>query len=441
MRIVSRHQFGKSQFHGIVTSTALLAFIACAGPSSDAEQEDESEEQSSETSDESSSAITSSDEEDTGDEENSEASDTPSDPSSDEAESTDDVSSEITDTSSSEASSESDADSDASSGDDESESEQSSDLTQDESSESDSSSGEDDADANVLQLVISVDWEGMQISESNLAVMESFRDDFPEVPITHFLNAAYFTKPDADGAQIVEQTRRVLRDHDELGLHIHGWQSLFEASGVTFRTTPTFWGSVSGCEYDCGHQVAISAYSTEELRRVIAFSLDELESHGFGRATSFRSGGWMGRANVLEALAAEGIERDNSAVATVFFDDEAWQVENLYAWLTELWAGITRTSQPYRVTTPAGEILEIPDNGALADYVTGDEMLEVYQACLAYKRAHPQEHVTLNFGFHHETAQSYVGRVEDGLRKIYAAAEADGVRIEAVTTQEMRVSN
>jgi hypothetical protein len=111
-------------------------------------------------------------------------------------------------------------------------------------------------------LVVTVDWEGLNLSDDNLAAMRALRERFPEIPLVQFLNAAYFTKPDADADAVQARIASVLRDGDELGLHIHGWKRLFEAAGVSYRPSPTFRGpdeSGPACDYDCGHAVPISA--------------------------------------------------------------------------------------------------------------------------------------------------------------------------------------
>lgn len=150
----------------------------------------------------------------------------------------------------------------------------------------------------------------------------------------------------------------------------------------------------------------------------------------------------MGRTNVLIALIREGFKRDASAVATSHFDDEFFTESVWYGWLTSLWPNIRPHSQPYLKEVQDKEdtlsILEIPDNGALADYVKASEMVKVYQACLAYKQTHPQEAVSMNFGFHDVNAFRYLERVTQGIEKIRALAAKDGVKIVPVTSETMK---
>lgn len=291
-----------------------------------------------------------------------------------------------------------------------------------------------------LELVVSVDWEGRDLTEANLHAMEAFRERFPDVPLTQFVNAAYYTKIGANAADVTARINRGIRSRDERGLHVHGWKRLFEASGVTFRKTPTFWGPThplsNDCNQDCGHEVPISAYTVDELRKVFRFSLDTLAANGLGRAKSFRTGGWMARSNVLEALVREGILRDNSAVNQPFLKEEIGTLP-LSTWLGELWPNVTDTSQPYLIDTPAGPIVEIPDNGALADYVSPTDMMRVYGACVTAKKASPKTSIAINLGFHQETAAKYLPVLIQALDLMFAQAKKDGLTLRGTTTDRL----
>lgn len=292
-----------------------------------------------------------------------------------------------------------------------------------------------------IQLLVTVDWEGRDLADKNLQAMKDLHSRFPQVKLVHFLNAAYFTKADTDANAVRGRIASVIAPGDEMGLHIHGWRRLFDASGVTFKPSPTFWGTSllpSECIGDCGHEVPISLYSASELRQVVRFSLDTLESHGFGRARSFRCGGWMANDSVREAIAAEGLVRDESAVPTAFL---APQLEGrpLYEWLRGLWSETNATSQPYTIPTAAGDLVEVPDNGALADYVSADQMVKTFEANRDVFRGDRRQTVVVSIGFHQETAASFVPQLEAALTRIYATADRERLPLESVTTDAVVV--
>ncbi|MBX3224978.1 MAG: hypothetical protein KF795_30960 [Labilithrix sp.] len=292
-----------------------------------------------------------------------------------------------------------------------------------------------------IQLLVTVDWEGRDLRDANIQAMRDLHTRFPQVKVVHFLNAAYFTKGDSDAEYAKQRIASTIAPGDEKGLHIHGWKRLFEASGVTFKSTPTFWGTSlrpNECIYDCGHEVPISLYSAAELRKVVRFSLDKLDEHGFGGAKSFRCGGWMAKDSVREAVAAEGLVYEQSAVPTAFLQPKL-QGTPVLGWLGELWEGTTETSQPYTIETSAGRLTEVPDNGALADYVSADQMVGTFEANKATWLRDRRKNVVVSIGFHHETAAQYLPQLEAALTRMYDIAARERLPLESVTSEAIAV--
>ena len=121
-----------------------------------------------------------------------------------------------------------------------------------------------------------------RIRGQKFGVMNDFRAQFPEARTLHFLNAAYFTKANIDPELVQKKLLLILRKGDEHGLHIHGWRTLFEKSGVNYKAGPswvvskppslTSLNQLYEDGTDFGHDVPISAYSVDELRSVVQFS-------------------------------------------------------------------------------------------------------------------------------------------------------------------------
>lgn len=293
-----------------------------------------------------------------------------------------------------------------------------------------------------IRLLVTVDWEGRDLTESNLRAIENLRERFPQVKLVQFLNAAYFTKPGANAGDVTARIERALRPGDEHGLHIHGWKRLFEAAGVPFRTTPTFWGTTIDarsytCSSDCGHEVAINAYTTDELRKVVRFSLDTLEANGFGRAKSFRAGGWVASENVRDAIAAEGLGWDHSEVPTPFLQPKLGTLP-LYGWLGDIWPDAVPTSQPHGVDVAEGALVEVPDNGAMADYVSTEQMVDVFEQNKAAFAKNGKKDVVVSIGFHQETAATYLPALEGALERIYDEAAAERLPLESTTSAALK---
>lgn len=292
-----------------------------------------------------------------------------------------------------------------------------------------------------VRIVVSVDWEGRDLNPQNLQAMKDFRQDFPEIPLQHFLNAAYYTKPQADAVNITKTVKSVLLPKDEHALHIHAWRSLVEASGVKFRTSPSMiTGEVdlTKCTIDCGQDVVLTGYTNAELRKIIAHSLKILKREKFNRPRSFRAGGWQADDNVLSALIAEGFTLDSSATDAEFLKP-SWGRYNLYGFVKNLWKDTTPTSQPYIYTTSSGrKILELPNNSCLSDYMSGSAMLEVFQSNAQILQNNPQKDVYLSIGFHQETAARYLPRLREAIKLIRDDANKKRIPIEFVVAPLMK---
>lgn len=285
-----------------------------------------------------------------------------------------------------------------------------------------------------VKIVVSVDWEGRELNPENLQAMQAFRKDYPDVPFQMFLNAAYYFKQGADPKTVTAAINSVMREGDEHGLHIHAWKSLFEAAQVKFRTEPAFKGPIKmeACVPDCGHDVNITAYSEEELRKVIRLSIDTLTKNGFRKATSFRAGAWQADRKVMRALAAEGISLDSSATDAEYLKDR-WGKTLLYPVIKKIWPDTLATTQPYLIDLGQGlSIMELPNNGSLADYVSGDQILKAFQANAQKLKEGSAKEMYLSIGFHQETASKYLGNLRTGIDLIRAEAAKQGIAIEFV---------
>eukprot|EP00310_Coccolithus_braarudii_P017607 CAMPEP_0183349284 /NCGR_PEP_ID=MMETSP0164_2-20130417/13515_1 /TAXON_ID=221442 /ORGANISM="Coccolithus pelagicus ssp braarudi, Strain PLY182g" /LENGTH=526 /DNA_ID=CAMNT_0025520981 /DNA_START=88 /DNA_END=1668 /DNA_ORIENTATION=+ len=264
--------------------------------------------------------------------------------------------------------------------------------------------------ASLLHVVVSVDWEGSSFDPENLAAFRQFRADFPNVPLTHFLNAAYFTKlapDDVIGAvSASDKISSVIRDCDEIGLHIHADNHLLHAAGVVSKKYPS-WTNLPDVT---GHSVHLNAFEEEEVRQVVAFSCRTLVQFGFDRPRAFRAGGWHAGSSVLDALAVEGFAVDSSEVP------QDWLPRN-FGDVPELWPNATSVSQPYRIR---GGLVEVPNNGCLADYVSSDEMVDNFKAVVRSGRGEP---VVLALGFHQETAARFLPRLRSALLEIELRAD------------------
>ena len=260
-----------------------------------------------------------------------------------------------------------------------------------------------------LYLVVTNDWDDADNSDGSLEQQERLRGFHPELKMTHFVGPYTYTDPTITPERQQFLTGWVLDQHeqygDEIGLHIHPYCNFVDTTGVTCRTEPS---TVYSQGDETGYTVMCAAYSEEEFTDLLLAADAIFEENGLGKPTSFRAGGWTADLGTLRALANADYVADASA--NNWARMEEWQGQQngvLYTWNMENWATIGDTSQPYYPSDAdilaAGEpsipVLEVPDNGILVDYVTGEEMIEVFDA--NWDGETPLDHpIVYSIGYH-----------------------------------------
>ncbi|MCP3955427.1 MAG: choice-of-anchor D domain-containing protein [Desulfobacterales bacterium] len=256
-------------------------------------------------------------------------------------------------------------------------------------------------------VLISVDWDGHDLLASNLKPMKDLRlggTSFENVPITHFISAGYFTKlrrkrSDWDGYGT--KIRDVIKPIDECGLHVHSYHSLLKCAGVDpkgpddWAKTPAAYSNKWG---DVGHGNPFSQYDEVDVQCVLEYSKWLLENRGgLTLSKSYRSGGWVMSDDLRAALYKAGFRIDSSAVPHALVTGKGLADGVLQA----QWSAITTKSTPYLLSSAGGgQLKEVPNNCALADYRTASDINSAMDAAIAYTGNGPQ---LVHFGFHQET--------------------------------------
>lgn len=237
-----------------------------------------------------------------------------------------------------------------------------------------------------LYVFVSNDWDDPDVADEVLDRQEALRTLHPSLRMTHFVGPYTFTEPDmpAGRADALVAWLSEQRDDfgDEVGLHIHPYCSFVTAAGISCLTQPT----AAGYPDATGYAVFLATYSEEETFELLRTADELFTAHDLDKPTSFRAGAWAAGIHTLRALDAAGHVADASAVAWQRLEE--WEGLPLYDWNREHWEPIGDTSQPYHPSEddalssapPQLALLEVPDNAALADYVTGREMEDVLEA-------------------------------------------------------------
>jgi len=241
-----------------------------------------------------------------------------------------------------------------------------------------------------LYVIVSNDWDSSDNTDVVLRRQEQLHADHPELKLTHFVGPYTFTDSTVSSERraFLVQWLTNLRDNegDEIGLHIHPFCSFVDrVEKVDCRHQPSY----TLAEGDAtGYTVLSSAYTEAEYLHLLNAAKALFEANNLGIPVSFRAGGWAADLDIMKALVAACFVADSSANNWARLEEwENLQNGVLFDWNRENWFSIGDTSQPYYpspdniliTSNNALNILEVPDNGSLVDYVSSSEMIEIFQ--------------------------------------------------------------
>lgn len=260
------------------------------------------------------------------------------------------------------------------------------------------------ANTKEIKLLISLAWDGPNVNEHNLLTFKNFRDKFANIPVSHFVSPSYFTSTDAAHNKSVIQS--LYRTGDQIGLAVAPWKSILTGTGVTFRSSPTFWGaplSQASCMSDCGGEVPLNIYTTEEVRRILSSSIKVMEQQGFKGLKGMQVTGWMATPEILAAANEVGIKYDFSMVTPSLLSGQLREFP-IFAWVKKLWPNADVLSQPGTLPSHSQTVTEIPQSMASLDYVSVDQMGQFLDRFVANGSKTPLTyHIALNADSVHMT--------------------------------------
>lgn len=281
-----------------------------------------------------------------------------------------------------------------------------------------------------VRLVVGVSWEGRDLHPFNLDALAAARDAHPEIPYTHFLSPAYFLRAGQHSATARATIASALRPGDRIGVELGGWRSLAEAAGVIYRATPNFWGTVPRecAEADCGGDVPLNVYPAADAAKLAATAVETIAANGFPRPASARVSGWVASTHVLEALAAQGVRYDFSAVPPELLAARL-RAFPVHDWVRTLWHGITPHAQPFLPPKLTDPITEVPQNVASLEYTSEADAITIFKELLETARKDPSRELTFQLTAYQETARMTAPRLARVVGKMKELAAASGVAL------------
>ncbi len=223
-----------------------------------------------------------------------------------------------------------------------------------------------------LYSVWTIDWEGLDVTQTYLDQMDQLSSQHHNLPLVQLFNPRIYVG--LSGTRANQLTKWVKDRHDsrgdEIGMHMHMWFDMVQASGVTPRTTNA-WRS-----YGNGRDIPLSEYTYDESVKIFNWGKSQFASHGLPEPISFRAGGWFLDLDNLKALETSGFKIDTSGR-----DGKAWGDEGKL--IASNWSLGPRTL-PYHPSEsnlnspnpePRLKIWEFPNNGRDSYNYSAEDMI------------------------------------------------------------------
>jgi len=199
----------------------------------------------------------------------------------------------------------------------------------------------------------------------------------PDIKWTHLYNPVAYSQPTPlrDG---MEQVMKEMHDRHgaEIGLHLHMYRSLVEAAGVGFRDSPSLDAEkVEGSRDPSGYAVPMSAYTPDELRALLAWSLRTFETRALPRPRTFCAGFYATSTALQSALAS--LDFTSSAAAFPAGTEHGRE----YAPSWRQLAGWDQAIHHFTLPYPVSRDSILPDKGPPYLENSSGLFLEIPQTC------------------------------------------------------------
>ena len=279
-----------------------------------------------------------------------------------------------------------------------------------------------------VRILLSVIWEGYDISAHNIAAIEGLRAQMPEWPITHFISPAYFLHPTFTNEKMALM-QRVIKKGDAIALYLQPWKSITEDAGLLFRNRPTFWGAPVNkqeCSLDCGRQVPINLYDEREVQAMVDSSLRAMRLRGFETVTGFMAAGWLSSDAVLEGVAAAGIKEDFSPMAPEIVAAKL-KGYPLMQWIQATWPGLKPGKEVRIAKMRTGTLRQTAHIPGIIDYLSAEGAVDYAKKILDAAQGKPRGDFVIHLSLIQESAAQYVDRLKQALPAIVSLARDKSV--------------
>ncbi|MBF0440298.1 MAG: hypothetical protein HQK54_00175 [Oligoflexales bacterium] len=245
----------------------------------------------------------------------------------------------------------------------------------------------------------------------------------------HFICPAYFLKKNANEKIIITKIKSTIRTGDDIGIYLQPWKSLTDRARVKFRDSKSFWGNKIediACETDCGSEIPLNTYEKDEVGKILETSIKTLKDLGFGEPKSFSVGGWQSSKSIYEVAYNNNLKYSFSAASPQTLK-KGLQYYPIFGCINQIWHNITPSNQPFIFQSGIASIIEFGNSGMKADYLTAEDLVELFREYLRLHKEKPDSPLYFHIGIHQETAYQFTERLISAFERIHFISQKESV--------------
>ena len=130
------------------------------------------------------------------------------------------------------------------------------------------------------------------MAANDLDALRNLTKNHPEMRWTHLYNPVAYTTPTPLREQMEDYVKESRDEHGaEIGVHLHMYRTFVESAGVEYRIRPSVSAKQErGSSDPSGYSVPMSAYSGDEISKMLEFTRAKFRKQGLGVPKTFCAG-------------------------------------------------------------------------------------------------------------------------------------------------------
>ncbi|NRA65082.1 MAG: hypothetical protein HRU19_11410 [Pseudobacteriovorax sp.] len=267
-------------------------------------------------------------------------------------------------------------------------------------------------------------WQGEHIKEHDVKALETYRTEFPQVSMIHFISPRYLIAPNTGDLELNQAIKRVYRPGDEKAVYFAGWEELVSKAGVLVRNSPSFWTNKSTpCTKACGLSIPLSVYGEDDLKKILN-SQKQLLDEGLSTPINdsiFLTAGWQNLTNQSRTLSQLKLKWDFSGIIPSTMKKPLGRYP-IHTWIRSNWHILENVHSPKYLTESKHSRIIVAQNGGMTSYHSAEDIYSYYKAFKLQKSQGPK---VFTLGVVQETAFMYQGRLKQATQMILDASKKE----------------